>query len=311
VATKQSRAAAGRNAAGQQLSTLLIAPRSDLENADAEQQRIINTLHPQCILGTVTTSDVLDAIQGGAYDVVWFLGHSGPAGLQLSDGVMPAERLTQILRQSPPRLVVLNSCSNFYTANQIHDYLQCAVIGTVLDAPDLDAFVTGAILANALAQGMDIAQAWQASRPPNNRVYVLLNGAIHLNGENEADDTNRLILRTNADLHSEIAGMTREVATTQRTIQEMRRDMAGVRQEQVRVREELAAGHERYQPRSTGARAAAWLLGALLMIAAAALIDFRVALGLPTVAATLMAAFVSLVALWLAVWGLGFRLDKW
>jgi hypothetical protein len=312
VATKQSRAAAGRNAAQQQqLAVLLIAPASDLPNADAEQQRIINTLHPQCILGTVTTSDVLDAIQRDTFDVVWFLGHSGPAGLQLSDGVMPAERLTQILRQSPPRLVVLNSCSNFYTANQIHDYLQCAVIGTVLDAPDLDAFVTGAILANALAQGMDIVQAWQASRPPNNRVYVLLNGAIHLNGENDTDDTNRLILRTNADLHTEIAGVTRGMATQERTIQEMRREMAGVRAEQVRVREEVATASERYQPRSTGARAAAWLLGALLMIAAAGLIDFRDTLGVPTAAATLMAAFVSLVALWLAVWGLGFRLDKW
>jgi hypothetical protein len=297
VATKQSRAAAGRNAAGQQYKVLLIAPSTDLENADAEQQRIINALHPQVLLGDVTTSGVLDAVQGGAYDVVWFLGHSGPQGLQLTDGVLSPAHLAQILRQSPPQLVVLNSCSSLHSAMQVHDDIQCAVICTVLDIPDLDAYITGASLANALAAGNEIPDAYNMSRPSCVRQYVLLNGSVRLNGDTEIDDVHRLVLRTSADLHAEIAGM--------------RRDMAGVRAEQVRVREELAAGHERYQPRSTGARAAAWLLGALLMIAAAGLIDFRVALGVPTAAATLMAAFVSLVALWLAVWGLGFRLDKW
>jgi hypothetical protein len=290
VANKRQ-AATGRTVQPQQqLSVLLIAPDTDLPNADAEQQRIINALHPQVLLDDVTTGGVLDAIQGGAFDVVWFLGHSGPAGLQLSDGVLSPSHLAQILRQSPPQLVVLNSCSSLHIAMQVHDDLQCQVICTVLDIPDLDAYITGASLANALAAGNEIPDAYNVSRPSCVRQYVLLNGSVRLNGDTEIDDVHRLVLRTYADLQHEIAG---------------------VRAEQVRVREEVLAGHERYQPRSTGARAAAWLLGALLMIAAAGLIDFRAALGVPTVAATLMAAFISLVALWLAVWGLGFRLDKW
>jgi hypothetical protein len=296
--TTKSRAAAGRNAAQQQQrSVLLIAPDSDLDNADAEQQRIINALHPQVLIGTVTMSDVLDSVQADTFDVVWFLGHSGPAGIELSDGVLSPSHLVQILRQSPPRLVVLNSCSSYFIANQLHDDLQCSIICTLLPVPDLDAYITGAMLAHALARGLDFWEAYRASKPSENRYYMLLNGKANLNGDTEVDDLRRIVTVTATETHAEIAGM--------------RRDMAGVRAEQVRVREEVATASERYQPRSTGARAAAWLLGALLMIAAAALIDFRVALGVPTAAATLMAAFISLVALWLAVWGLGFRLDRW
>jgi hypothetical protein len=296
--TTKSRAAAGRNAAQQQQrSVLLIAPDSDLDNADAEQQRIINALHPQVLIGTVTMSDVLDSVQADTFDVVWFLGHSGTDGIELSDGVLSPSHLVQILRQSPPRLVVLNSCSSYFIANQLHDDLQCSIICTLLPVPDLDAYITGAMLAHALARGLDFWEAYRASKPSENRYYMLLNGKANLNGDTEVDDLRRIVTVTATETHAEIAGM--------------RRDMAGVRAEQVRVREEVATASERYQPRSTGARAAAWLLGALLMIAAAALIDFRVALGVPTAAATLMAAFISLVALWLAVWGLGFRLDRW
>jgi hypothetical protein len=297
--TTKGRAAAGRNAAQQQqqYKCLVISPRTDLENADAEIQRVINALHPQVLIGTVTMSDVLDSVQADTFDVVWFLGHSGPAGIELSDGVLSPSHLVQILWQSSPRLVVLNSCSSYFIANQLHDDLQCSIICTLLPVPDLDAYITGAVLANALARGLDFWEAYRASKPSENRYYMLLNGKANLNGDTEVDDLRRIVTVTATETHAEIAGM--------------RRDMAGVRQEQVRVREELEAGHERYQPRSTGARAAAWLLGALLMIAAAGLIDFRDALGVPTVAAVLMAAFISLVALWLAVWGLGFRLDKW
>jgi hypothetical protein len=311
VATK-SRAAAGRTAAQQQYKVLLIAPDSGLENADAEVQRVINALHPEVLIGTVTTTNVLDCVQSNdPFDVVWFLGHSGPSGIQLSDGILSPTHLTQILRPVPPALVVLNSCSSYFIANQLHDDIRCAVICTLISIPDIDAYITGASLARALAQGMDIPDAYAASKPSDSRTYMLLNGNVRLNGQDALDDLRRLVTSTSSDIHQEIGGMTREVATAQRSIQEMRRDMAGVRAEQVRVREELEAGHERYQPRSTGAKAAAWLLGALLMIAAAGLIDFRDALGVPTVAAVLMAAFISLVALWLAVWGLGFRLDKW
>ena len=236
----KARAQTGRTSA-QGLGVLLIAPSvADLPSAGDEVQRVINLLHPQVVIGTVTTSDVLDALQSGSYDVVWFLGHSGPQGLQLTDGVLSPAHLTQILRQSPPSLVVLNSCSSIHTAMQVHDDLQTAVICTVLDVPDIDAYVTGAALAGALAQGLDFTDAYNRSRPASNRQYVMLNGSVRLNGVNELDDVHRLIIATASDLQREMSGMLREVVQTARTVEAIRRDGADMRTEQQRVRVALS-----------------------------------------------------------------------
>ena len=282
---------------------LVIAPTTDLPNADGETQRIINALHPEVMLGTVTISDVLDKIQGGAFDVVWFVGHSGPEGLQLSDGILTPAHLAQILRQSPPSLVVLNSCSSLHTAMRVHDDVLCAVICTVLDVPDLDAYVTGASLANALAQGYDIAQAYQMSRPSVNRQYVLLNGNVRLNGLSEVDDLKRLIARTSAESHGEIAGMARAVADVQR-------QLAAIQDEQARVRQELQAQPDRYAATLTRVRAVAFAFGLALMGATFGILEFRDTIDVSPIAAVLFATFVMAVAGWLLLYGVGFRWDK-
>jgi hypothetical protein len=308
---------AGARANALQLRTLLIAPRSDLANADAEMQRIVNALHPECVLGTVTTSDVLDAVQADAYNVIWFLGHSGADGLQLADGTLSAAHLAQMLRQAPPSLVVLNSCSSFHTAIQLHDDLQCAIVCTVLDVPDLDAYITGALLAGALAQGLDTAQAYQVSRPAANRQYILLNGSVRLNGTDEIDDTRRLILRTAAelqrgvqDMHSEIGGVIRTTSEMQRALDAMRRDVAAVREEQTRVRGELAAGPSRYQAALTRPRMYAWLVGFVLFLAGMGIWDSRDAMHTPPAVAGAFAATVFALAAWAFIYGIGFRVDR-
>jgi hypothetical protein len=288
VTIRQGRAVTGRNVA-QAGRVLLIAPRSDLENADVEQQRIINALHPEVLIGEVTTSDVLDAVQSSHYDVVWFLGHSGPNGIQLSDGVLSSAHFTQILRQSPPSLVVLNSCSSLYIANQVHDELQCAVICTVLDVPDLDAYITGALLAGALAQGKDIAAAYAASRPSCTRQYMLLNGRVRLNGDTEIDDVHRLIIRTSSEIQARLTGL---------------------EDEQARVRAELASQGDRYHVRLTRPHALSWSAGFVLFMAATGIIEFREWLGISLPAAMGFSLFVTLVAFWLLVWGLQFRLGR-
>lgn len=296
------RAQTGRTSA-QSVGVLLVAPDSGLPNAAEETQRIVNLLRPQVLLGTVTVSDVLDCVQSNDFDVVWFLGHSGPDGLQLSDGVLSPVHLTQILRQCPPRLVVLNSCSSFAVANQLHDALQCAVICTVIDVADIDAYITGAALASALAQGKDISAAYAASRPPSNRVYVLLNGSLAMNGADDLDDLKRLVTRTSSDLHAEIAGMARATA-------EMQRRLEAIQQEQERVRMELLSQPDRYAATLTRRRAASWAGGFVLFLAAYGIIEFRDALQAPPTLAIAFSAFVVLVAGWLFLWGLGFRLDK-
>ena len=293
----------GRANTAPQCRGLLIAPETDLPNADGETQRIVNALHPDVLLGTVTVSNVLDCVQGGAFDIVWFLGHSSADGLQLSDGVLSPAHLAQILRQSPPSLVVLNSCSSLHTAMRVHDDVQAAVICTVLDIPDIDAYITGASLANALAQGLDVSTAYQVSRPSANRQYILLNGSVRLNGVNELDDLKRLVARTAADLHGEIAGMARTTA-------EMQRQLAAIQQEQARVRAELQAQPDRYAATLTRGRAASWAGGFGLFLLAYAVLEFREAIGVPVWVAVCMSLFVAGVAFWLFFYGLGFRIDK-
>lgn len=299
----KARAQTGRTSA-QGLGVLLIAPSvADLPSAGDEVQRVINLLHPQVVIGTVTTSDVLDALQSGSYDVVWFLGHSGPQGLQLTDGVLSPAHLTQILRQSPPSLVVLNSCSSIHTAMQVHDDLQTAVICTVLDVPDIDAYVTGAALAGALAQGLDFTDAYNRSRPASNRQYVMLNGSVRLNGVNELDDVHRLIMATASDLQREMSGMLREVEA-------IRRDVADMRTEQRRVRVELAGQPDRYAATLTRRRALSWGAGFILFMLSYGIIEFREMFSIPVWVALLFSAFVAFVAAWLFVYGIGFRLDR-
>lgn len=299
----KARAQTGRTSA-QGLGVLLIAPSvADLPSAGDEVQRVINLLHPQVVIGTVTTSDVLDALQSGSYDVVWFLGHSGPQGLQLTDGVLSPAHLTQILRQSPPSLVVLNSCSSIHTAMQVHDDLQTAVICTVLDVPDIDAYVTGAALAGALAQGLDFTDAYNRSRPASNRQYVMLNGSVRLNGVNELDDVHRLIMATASDLQREMSGMLREVEA-------IRRDVADMRTEQQRVRVELAGQPDRYAATLTRRRALSWGAGFILFMLSYGIIEFREMFSIPVWVALLFSAFVAFVAAWLFVYGIGFRLDR-
>jgi len=284
-------------------TVLIIAPSADLPNADAETQRIINTLHPEVLLGRVTVSDVLDCVQSSTFDIIWFLGHSSTDGLELSDGILSPSHLAQILRQSPPSLVVLNSCSSLHTAMRVHDDVQAAVICTVLDVPDVDAYITGASLANVLAQGLDINQAYQVSRPSANRQYILLNGTVRLNGANELDDLKRLVTRTAADLHAEIAGMARATAA-------MQRQLEAIQQEQARVRAELTTQPDKYAATLTRRRAGAWAGGFALFLLAYAILEFREVLDVPIWVALGMSLFVAAVSFWLFVYGIGFRIDR-
>ena len=294
------------------LSVLLVAPDSGIPKANEEAQRIINLLHPQVLIGSVGVSDVLNAVQAAQYDVVWFLGHSGAAGLQLTDGVLSPAHLTQILRQSPPSLVVLNSCSSIHTAMQVHDDLQAAVICTVLDVPDLDAYITGAALAGALAQGLDASEAYQRSRPASNRQYVMLNGSVRLNGADQLDDVHRLIMATASDLQREMSGMLREVVQTARTVEAIKADVADMKAEQERVRGELMQAPARYQPLHDRRHTWAWALGFVVFVATGLLMlkDVRDALGLMWWVAFAFSAIFYGMAFALFAYGIGLRWSK-
>lgn len=173
---------------------LLVAPRTDLEYVDEEIKRVVNFLRPRVLLGVVTLSQVVDELQNYPIDIVWFASHGTEQGITLSDGHLTATMLAQLLKNTPPKLVFVNTCSSLPIIMELHDAVGCMVIGTICDVPDREAFVTGSALARALGQGMDPTEAYNISRPSQNRKYIMLNGAIRMNGEKDSDDTNQLLM---------------------------------------------------------------------------------------------------------------------
>jgi len=154
--------------------TLLIAPRTDLPNVDAEVQAILRSgLDVVPRLGDVRHVDVLTDITSGEYDAFWHAGHATKDGLLLTDGVLSASELTPLIR-GRFQLVVLNSCDSQATAQMLQNETEAALVATVVEVPDRLAFQTGALFARELVKTGDIFTAYQAAKPGNNRQYVLL-----------------------------------------------------------------------------------------------------------------------------------------
>ncbi len=175
---------------------LIIAPHTDLEYASAEVQHIANSGLPtvHLLINDVTIRSVVDAL-AIPFDTIWFIAHGSREGIQLEDGVLTSSILIQLLRKHPPKLLVINSCSSFALGVRAYKALRCAVVATIIDVPDRLAYITAGLLAESLASGKDIEQAYEESRPHEDREYMLLNGSIQLNSKSQVDNTNRLVLR--------------------------------------------------------------------------------------------------------------------
>lgn len=207
------------------MKTLLIAPRSNLEHADSEVQNVANALSPQLLIGTVTVHDVLGALSHGAYDCVWFACHGNEDGIELSDGVLSASHLTQMLRRNTPKVIVLNTCSSLRTAMMLHDTLRAAVVATVIDVEDLTAYLTGSLFSrNLAANGGDVVQAYEQSLPGNNREFVLLNGSVRMGAANPADDVRAMMthtLRCSNQVHESLNDVKAEIEKLRRELTTM------------------------------------------------------------------------------------------
>jgi hypothetical protein len=175
---------------------LIVAPHSDLAYATSEVQRIANAGFPntKLLIDNVTIREVVDALNEH-YDAIWFIAHGNADGIQLEDGILTSSLLIQCLRQTSPKLIVLNTCSSLRVGIRLYESLRCAVVSTIIDIPDLTAFVTSAKFAQSLARGTDISTAYNEARPDMNREYILMNGTIQFNAKTGTDDTHRLIIR--------------------------------------------------------------------------------------------------------------------
>jgi hypothetical protein len=175
---------------------LIVAPKSNLSFANSEVQRIANAGFPsvKLLIDNVTIREVMDALSD-PFDAIWFISHGDSDGIELEDGTLTSSLLIQCLRQTSPKLIVLNTCSSLRVGIRLYESLRCAVVSTIIEIPDLTAFVTSAKFAQSLARGADITTAYNDARPDANREYILMNGTIQFNAKTGQDDTHRLLIR--------------------------------------------------------------------------------------------------------------------
>jgi hypothetical protein len=290
--------------------TLLIAPATDLAGADAEVQRIANALHPTLLINHVTLDSLLTALQPGAYQYIHFACHADLTGIRLSDGeTISAPHLVQIIRSARPECVFLNTCSSLEIAMALHDANpDSTVIATILDIDDTDAYITGSIFAAEIARGKPYAAAYEASRPPVNRKYIMLNGSARLNSDTDADDQKRLMLQVWAEMQRR---MDDSDALSLRSLDAMRqvsRDLTDLKAEVAGLKREIT----RYQRRPTRVQALLWSGGyaVFCLVIALAYQDIRERLDFSPIPTLIVSLMLLLGAFILFVLGLGFRFHQ-
>lgn len=165
------------------MNVLLVAPDCGLQGALNEVRAVALALHPVPLNGTVTRKDLLDALGGHVWDIIWFATHGDQNGIMLSDGAVSIADLTAIARNSGAYLVVLNSCSSRYVGMEIYYELGVDVITTEAAADDMSAYQTGAFLARNLASGLSVVDAYERSKPGQNALYHLF--SAHDKGEQD------------------------------------------------------------------------------------------------------------------------------
>lgn len=154
------------------MDVLLIAPEHvELESVEEEVRAISRFLRPYALRGAVTRGDVLDAVISQSWDGIWFATHGDADGILLSgDKLTTAELIAQV-RNSGATWIVLNTCSSESIGRELLHETGCTVVTTLAPIADTMAYQTGVLMARNLAQGLDIAAAYEQSAPGGNQVY--------------------------------------------------------------------------------------------------------------------------------------------
>jgi len=189
------------------MNVLLVAPDCGLAGAVAEVRAVSSALHPVVLNGNVTRKDLLDAMAGHVWDIIWFATHGTPEGIMLTDGYVPISDLTAIARNSGARLIVLNSCSSRYIGLELHYELGVDVVTTEADANDLTAYQTGTFMARNLAAGMSVAEAFERSRPGQHAQYYLFTA------HDDREDAEARTIKMMNDGFSRLERLIRQVET--------------------------------------------------------------------------------------------------
>ena len=216
------------------MRTLLVAPKTDLEYSDEEVTQVVNLLSPMLLHGNVTSEDVLEAVQDGSWDIVWFATHGDEYGIFLTDGPLDPSMLTPLLRLSDAKLVYLNTCHSLPIALAIQNEFLTDFICTVQEVPDKVAYFTGRQFAFHISRGANFFESYAGARPGRNDKFVYLAGrAREVNGSSEAIE---LIERELENIRKHIYGdpatnydgMVRSVKNNRREINAMRWIMVSI-----------------------------------------------------------------------------------
>lgn len=160
------------------IKVLLVAPTSNLPLVNAEVQDVSRSgLEVTPVYSPVSQVTLAREMRSGEYDGLFLLGHMDADGnFNLDNGeVLSSSALTSLAR-GRFAWVYLNTCQSIKAAQMLQNETGAAVICTIVDVPDPDAYRTGGSFATWLAKLGDTRDAYDQSIPGGNRVYVYLGG---------------------------------------------------------------------------------------------------------------------------------------
>lgn len=182
---------------------LMIAPtRADLPNVATEAAAVVNQHGGMLLQGDVDERMVRDAAMKGGFDGIWFATHSNATRVCLSRDDLDEGALVAYVAASGAKWVFFNSCESIYLGQRVVDQTEADVICTIVEAPDTLAMRTGVLFAGALAQSGSTRNAYERSKPGDNRTYVYLTSAkrrdgvrdmVPPHGRQDATPTDRLL----------------------------------------------------------------------------------------------------------------------
>jgi hypothetical protein len=155
------------------MNCLFIQPDVGLPAAAKEARKAALELRAVVLDGEVNSADLIEAIHQVRPELVCFATHGNEAGIQLSDGVVGIGELVTDLRNGGAKYVFLNTCSSREVARELHHELGAVAIGTVREVADGLAYRTMAWFLRNLAEGATVREAYERSKPGQNRDYVI------------------------------------------------------------------------------------------------------------------------------------------
>ncbi len=209
---------------------LLVAPDTDpyLPGLADEVSAVVGSHQVELLNGVVLERELLAAVDKGPFDVVWFATHSTQEGLHLGGTVLNIGALVPIINASGAELVYFNSCASVIFANAVAEEALVDVIATIVDAPDDVATRTATLFARKLASSCDFRQAYEESKPGQNRLYLYIDG----NGRRTMANTPNTIQIDGRQLEllgAQIERLTVQVTGMSTDIAVLKTEMAGIK----------------------------------------------------------------------------------